>query len=66
MKNLGLKPRAIAWYPFYLMAKNSVIYAGAKHIPKLDQYLQQNGRKEQEFALELYQNAGKQLASMHQ
>lgn len=66
MKNLGLKPRAIAWYPFYLMAKNSVIYTGAKHIPKLDQYLQQNGRKEQEFALELYQNAGKQLASMHQ
>lgn len=66
MKNLGLKPRVLAWYPFYLMAKNSVIYNGAKHIGVLDRYLQQHGRAEQEFSLELYQNAGKQLASMHQ
>ncbi|RAV23948.1 DUF2236 domain-containing protein, partial [Staphylococcus warneri] len=39
---------------------------GAKHIPKLDQYLQESGRAKQEYALSLYQNAGKQLASMHQ
>ena len=66
MKNLGLKPRTLAWYPLYLIAKNTLLYRGAKHIDKLDQYLQQNGRAEQEYALELYQNAGKQLASMHQ
>ena len=66
MKNLGLKPRTLAWYPLYLIAKNTLLYRSAKHIDKLDQYLQQNGRAEQEYALELYQNAGKQLASMHQ
>lgn len=66
MKNLGLKPRTLAWYPFYLMAKNTVLYNGAKHIGRLDQYLQKHGRAEQEYSLELYQNAGKQLASMHQ
>lgn len=65
MKNLGLKPRPIAWYPFYLMAKNSVIYSSAKHIKPLDRYLQKQGRAEQEYALELYKNAGAQLASMH-
>jgi len=66
MKNLGLKPRILPWYPLYLLTKNSVIYSSAKMIPKLDQYLQQKGRSEQEQALDLYQNAGKQLASMHQ
>lgn len=66
MKNLGLKPRPIAWYPLYLLAKNTVIYTSAKHIPKLDQYLQLRGRIQQENALNLYQHAGKQLASMHQ
>ena len=66
MKNLGLKPRTFAWFPLYLMAKNTVLYNGAKHIGKLDQYLQKQGRAEQEYSLELYQNAGKQLASMHQ
>lgn len=65
MKNLGLKPRAVAWYPLYLLAKNTVIYNSAKQIPKLDAYLQKRGRQQQEDALELYQNAGKQLASMH-
>lgn len=66
MKNLGLKPRALAWYPLYLIAKNTLVYRGAKHIPKLDQYLQESGRAKQEYALSLYQNTGKQLASMHQ
>ncbi|QIO10121.1 oxygenase MpaB family protein [Acinetobacter lanii] len=66
MKNLGLKTRPVAWYPFYLMAKNTVIYNSAKHIDRLNQYLQKKGRAEQEYALELYKNAGKQLASMHQ
>ncbi len=66
MKNLGLKPRTVAWYPFYLMAKNTIIYNSAKHIPKLDAYLQEHGRKQQENSLKLYQHAGKQLASMHQ
>lgn len=66
MKNLGLPPRSIAWYPIYLMAKNTVIYNSAKQIPKLDSYLQKHGRMQQEQALTLYQNAGKQLASMHQ
>lgn len=66
MKNLGLKPRILPWYPLYLLTKNTVIYAGAKKIPKLDLYLQRKGRSQQEQALDLYQNAGKQLASMHQ
>lgn len=66
MKNLGLKPRILPWYPLYLLSKNTVIYAGAKKIPKLDLYLQRKGRSQQEQALDLYQNAGKQLASMHQ
>lgn len=66
MKNLGLKPRKVAWYPFYLMAKNTIIYNSAKRIHRLDQYLQKHGRAEQEYALKLYKNAGKQLASMHQ
>lgn len=66
MKRLGLKPRTLAWYPFYLMAKNTILYNGAKHIGVLDRYLQRHGRAEQEYSLELYQNAGKQLASMHQ
>ena len=66
MKNLGLKTRTVPWYPFYLMAKNTVIYNGAKHIGLLDEYLQKRGRAEQEYALKLYKNAGKQLASMHQ
>ena len=66
MKNLGLKPRILPWYPVYLLTKNTVIYAGAKKIPKLDLYLQRKGRSQQEQALDLYQNAGKQLASMHQ
>ena len=65
MINLGLKPRPIAWYPFYLMAKNTIIYNSAKHISKLDQYLKIQGRIEQEDALKLYKNEGKQLASMH-
>ena len=66
MKNLGLKPRLLPWYPLYLLTKNSVIYTSAKGIPILDKYLQTSGRRFQEDALELYQNAGKQLASMHQ
>ncbi len=66
MKKLGLKPRTLAWYPFYLMAKNTVLYNGAKRIGKLDQYLRKHGRAEQVYSLELYQEAGKQLASMHQ
>ncbi|NHB59359.1 DUF2236 domain-containing protein [Acinetobacter sp. 194] len=65
MRNLGLKPRTLAWYPLYLMAKNSVIYTSAKGFKPLDRYLQKRGRAQQEFALELYKNAGKQLASMH-
>ncbi|AWL30291.1 DUF2236 domain-containing protein [Acinetobacter defluvii] len=66
MKNLGLKPRTIAWYPFYLMAKNTLLYNSAKHSDKFSQYLQKHGRSEQEYSLALYQNWGKQLASMHQ
>lgn len=66
MKNLGLKPRTVAWYPLYLIAKNTIIYNSAKFIPQLDDFLQKHGRAQQEDALELYQNAGKQLASMHQ
>ena len=66
MKDLGLKPRTFAWYPVYLLAKNTLIYNGAKHSDVLKNYLQKHGRAEQEYALTLYQNAGKQLASMHQ
>lgn len=65
MKNLGLKPRLLPWYPLYLFSKNSLLYTSARKIPQLDQFLQKRGRATQEQALELYQNAGKQLASMH-
>lgn len=66
MRNLGLKPRTVAWYPLYLFAKNTMIYNAAKHSDRLKQYLRLNGRTKHEYSNSLYQNAGKQLASMHQ
>ena len=66
MKALGLKPRPVAWYPLYLFAKNTVIYRSARHSTHLEQFLQRHGRTQQEYSNTLYQNAGQQLASMHQ
>lgn len=66
MKALGLKPRAVVWYPLYLFAKNTMIYGSARYNARLQQFLQQHGRAQQEYSNTLYQNAGQQLASMHQ
>ena len=65
MKALGLETSPFIFYPVYLMAKNSLIYTSAKYIKPLDQYLEKNGRIQQENVLELFLNEGKQLATMH-
>ena len=66
MQQLGLKHRAAPWFAYYLLARNVVLYTGAKHSPKLSQKLQQSGRNIQKLGLALYQSKAKQLASMHQ
>lgn len=65
MHELGLETRPFIFYPFYLMAKNGLIYTGAKYIKPLDRYLVKRGRALQENALDLFLNEGKQLATMH-
>lgn len=66
MQQLGLKHRSAPWFAYYLLARNVVLYTGAKHSPKLSQKLQQSGRNIQKLGLALYQSKAKQLASMHQ
>lgn len=66
MHALGLKPRSAAWFAYYLIARNLVLYTGAKHIPALNERLIQKGRQIQKLGLALYQSKAKQLASMHQ
>ena len=66
MHKLGLKPQSAAWFAYYLLARNLVLYSGAKHLPSLNQKLQQKGRAIQKLGLALYQSKAKQLASMHQ
>ncbi|WP_180163239.1 oxygenase MpaB family protein [Acinetobacter sp. YH12069] len=66
MHKLGLKPQSAAWFAYYLLARNLVLYSGAKHVPSLNQKLQQKGRAIQKLGLALYQSKAKQLASMHQ
>jgi hypothetical protein len=66
MHGLGLKPRSAAWFAYYLIARNLVLYTGAKHLPALNQRLIQKGRQTQKLGLALYQSKAKRLASMHQ
>lgn len=66
MHKLGLKPQSAAWFAYYLLARNLVLYTGAKHMPSLKQRLQEKGREIQKLGLALYQSKAKQLASMHQ
>lgn len=65
MHKLGLQPQSAAWFAYYLLARNLVLYTGAKHVPSLNQKLQQKGRALQKLGLALYQSKAKQLASMH-
>ena len=66
MQKLGLKHRPAAWFAYYLIARNVVLYTSAKYSPKLSQRLQHRGRNIQKLGLALYQSKAKQLASMHQ
>ncbi|MEN3980259.1 oxygenase MpaB family protein [Acinetobacter sp. CWB-B33] len=66
MQCLGLKPQTASWFAYYLIARNVVLYSGAKRLPALQQKLIQKGREIQKLGLALYQSKAKQLASMHQ
>ena len=66
MQKLGLEHGSAAWFAYYLMIRNLVLYTGAKFVPKLDQTLREKGRNIQKLGLALYQSESKQLASMHQ
>ncbi|WP_010116786.1 oxygenase MpaB family protein [Acinetobacter sp. P8-3-8] len=65
MKKLGLKAQSASWFAYYLFAKNSLLYTGAKRFKVLDNFLLKNGREMQKIGLELYKEQAKQLASMH-
>lgn len=66
MQKLGLAPQSASWFAYYLFGRNLALYTGAKHIPKLNRFLEQNGRHLQRISLSLYRNQSRQLASMHQ
>lgn len=65
MKLLGLTPQSASWFAYYLFGRNLALYSGAKHIPRLNQFLELNGRHLQKLGLSLYRNQAQQLASMH-
>ena len=65
MKLLGLTPQSASWFAYYLIGRNLAFYSGAKHIPRLNQFLEHNGRHLQKLGLSLYRNQAHQLASMH-
>lgn len=65
MKLLGLTPQSASWFAYYLIGRNLALYSGAKHIPRLNQFLELNGRHLQKLGLSLYRNQAQQLASMH-
>ncbi|SPL71783.1 oxygenase MpaB family protein [Acinetobacter stercoris] len=66
MKKLGLEHQTTAWFAYYLLARNVLVYTGARHSQKLDEFLQKNGRQMQKLGFTLYQGDSLQLASMHQ
>lgn len=66
MKKLGLAPPRFSWYPYYLIPKNFVTDQLSKHVPPLQRFFVQRGRKIQRSGLNLYGQKAKQLASMHQ
>ena len=65
MRALGLEHHSAAWYAYYLIARNTVLYTSARHIKKLDNFLLEQGRDMQQQSLNLYQDDAQQLASMH-
>jgi len=65
MKLLGLTPQSASWFAYYLIGRNLALYSGAKHFPRLNQFLELNGRHLQKLGLSLYRNQAQQLASMH-
>lgn len=65
MKLLGLTHQSASWFAYYLIGRNLALYSGAKHIPRLNQFLELNGRHLQKLGLSLYRNQAQQLASMH-
>jgi len=66
MKKLGLQPQLASWFAYYLIGRNLALYTSAKHIPKLNHFLEHNGRYLQKLGLSLYRNQSSQLASMYQ
>lgn len=65
MQALGLEQHSAAWYAYYLIARNTVLYTSARRIKKLDNLLLKCGREMQQQSLNLYEDDAKQLASMH-
>ena len=65
MRKLGLTPQSASWFAYYLIARNLALYTGAKYVPKLEDYLEKNGRNLQKLGLMLYRTQSQQLASMH-
>jgi len=66
MQKLGLTPQSASWFAYYLIGRNLALYSSARYIPKLNRFLEQNGRHLQRIGLSLYRNQSQQLASMHQ
>ena len=66
MQKLGLAPQSASWFAYYLIGRNLALYSSARYIPKLNRFLEQNGRHLQRIGLSLYRNQSQQLASMHQ
>ena len=66
MQKLGLEHGSAAWFAYYLIIRNLMLYTSAKYIPKLEQAIRHKGRNIQKLGLALYQSESKQLASMHQ
>lgn len=66
MQKLGLPSRSVAWFAYYLIARNSIVYTAARHSSKVDDFLVEKGRALQKLAFGLSQHKVKQLASMHQ
>lgn len=66
MQKLGLKSRPAAFFAYYLIARNTLLYTSAKYSNKIDNFLLRHGRQVQKLGLALYESKAKQLASMHQ
>ncbi|TCM62758.1 uncharacterized protein DUF2236 [Acinetobacter calcoaceticus] len=54
MQRLGLPHRSVAWFAYYLILRNSILYSSARFSPRIDQFLVQKGRMLQKIAAGIY------------